>query len=165
MCNMFTHAPTDMFSLYVYDLHEQRLRANGVTLANRLNQLPTPRPQPDLREDDVPTPQQIYESDIETSKRNWERDQRLTFREWATHYRSVNWDDLFNKPIEMFVRNKLSDTIRDYTEYLNEDNRNYQGNDTNLSRDDIQEMCDNFTRDAPTYRDSEPRPLFCAGEK
>ena len=155
---------TNRFSLYAYD-HVMRDGDPSQHRVQRMRaQLPTPSPPPDLElgeiPEDEPTRSEIYQSDIETSRVNWDRDQGLTFREWAEHYRSLNWDDLFNKPIEMFVRNKLSDTIRDYTKHLNETNPNYRGEDTNLSMDDIKEMCDNFTRDAPTYQNSEPGDYF-----
>ena len=153
MCNMFTTPPTNMFSLYVYGITLSLGDADVVRV-----QLPVPHPDPDLGEGEIPV-EEIWDRELSTSRDNWERDQELTYRQWEEHYRSVNWDGLFNKPVEIFIERFLNNSIRDYTTYLNQDNVNYNGTQIN-GMTDVQEICDNFARDAPAYRSAGHNDYF-----
>ena len=148
MGHFWEEPPNNMFSLYAYD---QAFRDGGF----HINQIPIP-----ISGDGVQSVLEIFRSDIQQSKDNWERDQGLTYSEWEGQYPSVNWDSLFQKPLDLFVTRKLRDTIRDYTKYLNSDNPNYEGSAWNLTKTDIQEICTNYGRESPTYQESQPGDYF-----
>jgi hypothetical protein len=154
MCNMFIHPPANMFSLYSYSL---ALSGNTTEPSWVTEQLPRPRPDPYSSRREPWG--EVWRREISASQDNWARDMDLTYREWEDHYRSVNWEGLFNRPLHMFTERVLNRSIRDYTKYLNQDNPNYDGTEIN-GITDIQEICDNYSRDAPTYRVASDNDYF-----
>ena len=108
-------------------------------------------------------------SDIREGIVNWERDKELTFNEWQEHYFSINWQGLFQQPINRFINQHLMYTIHDYTEYLNPTNPQYKKasnlvlnriRNIILTSSDIQEICENYGRDSPTYQVAQPGDYF-----